>query len=269
VTGLVLRLAGLLQSFGERGVFHYRDTCAFPTRSSLIGMFAAAQGRPREHAFDPYPHLKTAGDTTAPCHRDLTLTIRIDQPGTLYRDFHTVGGGHPRDQSLLTGDGTRRKPAASTLVSHRDYLTGAVFTLAVTGPAALISHIAETLERPRFGLFLGRRACLPDEPLVLTADRADPVNELLTRTPVPRTRPPGPADTHLPTTFVWEHPPPGADPPTPPDRESTSEPTNLTRHARRHLPRPLWMTTEHLPAHLHAGPRPIDALTTYMHGEPA
>lgn len=29
------------------------------------------------------------------------------------------------------------------------------------------------------------------------------------------------------------------------------------------------MTTEHLPTHLHAGPRPIDALTTYVHGEPA
>ncbi|KUO15947.1 type I-E CRISPR-associated protein Cas5/CasD [Streptomyces dysideae] len=269
MTGLVLRLAGLLQSYGERGVFHYRDTCAFPTRSSLIGMFAAAQGRPREHALDLYPHLRAPGDTTSPSHRDLTLTIRVDQPGTLYRDFHTVGGGRPKDQSLLTGDGTRRKLTASTLVSHRDYLTGAVFTVAVEGPDLLISHIAETLERPRFGLFLGRRVCLPDEPLVLNAGSPDPVDELLTRTPLTRNRPPGSTDTHVPTTFVWEHPPPGADPATPPDRESTSEPTNLTRHARRHLPRPLWMSTEHLPAHLCAGPRPIDALTTYMHGEPA
>ncbi|MFG2651232.1 type I-E CRISPR-associated protein Cas5/CasD [Streptomyces sp. NPDC048436] len=268
MTGLVLRLAGLLQSFGERGVFHYRDTCAFPTRSSLIGMFAAAQGRTREHALAPYPHLQAPGDTTVPSHRDLTFTIRIDQPGTLYRDFHTVGGGHPRDQSLLTGNGTRRKPAASTLVSHRDYLTGAVFTLAVQGPPLLISHIAETLERPRFALFLGRRACLPDEPLVLHPDSPDPIHELLTRAPLTRTQAPRP-DTRLPTTFVWEHPPPGTDPATPPDRETTSEPTNLTRHARRHLPRPLWITTEYLPAHLYAGPRPIDALTTYLHGEPA
>ncbi|WP_406351004.1 type I-E CRISPR-associated protein Cas5/CasD [Streptomyces sp. NBC_01635] len=269
MTGLVLRLAGLLQSSGERGVFHYRDTCAFPTRSSLIGMFAAAQGRPREHALDPYPHLQSPDDTTAPSHRDLTFTIRIDQPGTLYRDFHTVGGGYPREQGLLTGKGTRRERAKATLVSHRDYLTGAVFTIAVQGPASLINHIAETLERPRFGLFLGRRVCLPDEPLVLTAGSPDPVDELLTRTPLTRNRPPAPTDTHLPTTFVWEHPPPDTDPSTPPDRESTSEPVNLTRHARRHLPRPLWMTTEHLPAHLHAGPRPIDALTAYVHGEPA
>ncbi|MGI5041552.1 type I-E CRISPR-associated protein Cas5/CasD, partial [Streptomyces sp. JAC128] len=200
MTGLVLRLAGLLQSYGERGVFHYRDTCAFPTRSSLIGMFAAAQGRSREHALDPYPQLRAPGDTTSPSHRDLTLTIRVDQPGTLYRDFHTVGGGYPKDQSLFTGDGTRRKLTASTLVSHRDYLTGAVFTVAVEGPDLLISHIAETLERPRFGLFLGRRVCLPDEPLVLNAGSPDPVGELLTRTPLPRNRPPGSTDTHVPTT---------------------------------------------------------------------
>ncbi|MEU9064578.1 type I-E CRISPR-associated protein Cas5/CasD [Streptomyces sp. NPDC048430] len=269
MTGLILRLAGLLQSSGERGVFHYRDTCAFPTRSQLIGMFAAAQGRPREHALDPYPHLQAPDDATAPSHRDLTFTIRIDQPGTLYRDYHTVGGGYPREQGLLTGNGTRREHAKATLVSHRDYLTGAVFTIAVQGPDPLITHIAETLERPRFGLFLGRRACLPDEPLILNPHSTDPITELLTRAPLTRTRPPTPTDTHLPTTFVWEHPPPNADPTTPHDRESTSEPVDLTRHARRHLPRPLWMTTEHLPAHLHAGPRPIDTLTAYVHGEPA
>lgn len=269
MTGLVLRLAGLMQAFGERGVFHYRDTGAFPTRSALIGMFAAAQGRSREHALDPYPDLQAPGESTAPSHRDLTFTIRIDQPGTLYRDFHTVGGGRPRDQGLLTGNGTRRKPSASTLVSHRDYLTGAVFTIAVEGPGLLLGHIAETLDRPHYGLFLGRRACLPDEPLLLNPNTPDPVNELLTRTPLTRSRPPGPTDTRLPTTFVWEHPPPGAHPAALPDRESTSEPTNLTRGARRHLPRLLWMTTEHLPAGLYTGPRPLDTLTTYRHGEPA
>ncbi|WP_329167874.1 type I-E CRISPR-associated protein Cas5/CasD [Streptomyces sp. NBC_01685] len=269
MTGLILRLAGPLQSSGERGVFHYRDTCAFPTRSQLIGMFAAAQGRPREHALAPYPHLQAPGATTAPSHRDLTFTIRIDEPGTPYRDYHTVGGGYPREQGIHTGEGTRRERAKATLISHRDYLTGAVFTIAVQGPDPLISHIAETLEQPRFGLFLGRRACLPDEPLVLNTHTPDPITELLTRTPLTRTRIPTPTGTHLPTTFVWEHPPPNTDPTTPPDRETTSEPVNLTRHARRHLPRPLWMTTEHLPAHLHAGPRPIDTLTTYVHGEPA
>ncbi|MFF7723694.1 type I-E CRISPR-associated protein Cas5/CasD [Streptomyces luteogriseus] len=229
MSGLVLRLAGLLQSFGERGVFHYRDTCAFPTRSALIGMFAAAQGRPREHALDPYPHLQAPGDTTAPSHRDLTLTVRIDQPGTLYRDFHTVGGGRPREQSLRTGDGTRRKPAASTLVSHRDYLTGAVYTVAVTGPAMLTAHIAETLERPRFGLFLGRRACLPDEPLLLNPDSPDPVQELLTRTP-PHPQPAPQPRRHTPAHHLRLG--------TPTPRHRPHHPTRPGKHQRTRQPHP-------------------------------
>ncbi|MHC3412727.1 type I-E CRISPR-associated protein Cas5/CasD, partial [Streptomyces sp. DT17] len=94
-----------------------------------------AQGRPREHALDPYPHQQAPRDTTAPSHRDKTYNIRHDKPGTLYRDYHTVCGGYPKDKGHLTGDGTRRKNSASTLVSNSDNLTGAVFTDAVEGPA--------------------------------------------------------------------------------------------------------------------------------------
>ncbi|MFE1908473.1 type I-E CRISPR-associated protein Cas5/CasD [Streptomyces gardneri] len=162
MTALILRLAGLQQSWGERGVFHHRDTTAFPTRSALIGMFAAAGGRTREEALTPYQQLP--GN---PSHRDLTFTIRIDSPGTLHHDFHTVGGGYPPEQRLRTGDGGRRSEAKSTLVSHRTYLAGAVFTLAVEGPRPLLDHIADALEHPAFGIFLGRRACPPDTPLVL------------------------------------------------------------------------------------------------------
>ena len=43
-TGMLLRLAGPLQSWGERSVFTVRDSAAFPTRSGVLGMFAAAEG---------------------------------------------------------------------------------------------------------------------------------------------------------------------------------------------------------------------------------
>ncbi|MFI1018191.1 type I-E CRISPR-associated protein Cas5/CasD [Streptomyces sp. NPDC020965] len=262
MSGLILRLAGLQQSWGERGVFRNRDTSAFPTRSALIGMFAAAQGRTREHALDSYPHLPGT-----PSHHDLTFTIRIDDPGTRYRDFHTVGGGYLREQQLHTAEGKRRPEKASILVSRRDYLTGACFTVAVEGPDALIAHITDTLTAPHFGLFLGRRSCPPDEPLIINAHTTDPVTELRTRVPLTRATPPRTTDP-ISVTFVWEHPPPGASP-LYPDREAVSEPADLTTHARRHLPRPLWLTTEHLPASLYAGPRPLDALTTYILGDRA
>jgi CRISPR system Cascade subunit CasD len=256
--GLVLRLAGLLQAWGEAGTFHHRDTAAFPTRSALIGMFAAAQGRTREHALDPYPDLPGR-----PSHRDLAFTLRIDRPGTRYRDFHTAGGGRDHGQGLRTAAGGYRAANRSTLVTHRDYLTDAVFTAAVTGPSALLDHIAATLTQPRFSPYLGRRACLPDEPLLLHTDHPDPEDALKTAIPVSLTTAPPPTAATVPVTFIWERPPtPGALP----DWEAASEPVSFIPTDRRWLLRRLWRTTEHLPADLYAGPQPIHALADYLTG---
>ncbi len=79
--GLLIRLAGPLQSWGEHSVFTHRDTLRYPTRSGVIGIFAAAEGRPRGEPLSDYDALR--------------LTVRIDRPGTVIRDFHTIGGGYP------------------------------------------------------------------------------------------------------------------------------------------------------------------------------
>ncbi|CAO0830175.1 Type I-E CRISPR-associated protein Cas5/CasD OS=Streptomyces microflavus OX=1919 GN=Smic_09520 PE=4 SV=1 [Streptomyces microflavus] len=86
MSGLLLRLAGPLQSWGERSAFTpVRETALFPTRSALIGMFAAAQGI-------------TRGDTAGlKKYEQVRLTMRVDRPGTLLEDYHTVGGGFPRN----------------------------------------------------------------------------------------------------------------------------------------------------------------------------
>ena len=44
MSGFLLRLAGPMQSWGEHSMFGERDTLPYPSRSGLIGMFAAAQG---------------------------------------------------------------------------------------------------------------------------------------------------------------------------------------------------------------------------------
>lgn len=254
--GLVLRLAGRLQAWGEAGTFHHRDTAPLPTRSALIGLFAGAQGRTRSQALDPYPDLPDS-----PSHHDLTFTIRVDQPGALHRDLHTSGGGRPHRSGLRTSAGTYRPREQSTHISHRDYLTDAVFTVAVQGPAPLLHLIADTLTHPVHAPYLGRRACIPDEPLVIHADIPDPPTALRTRVPLTLAQPPHPSRTHLPVTFVSEHPP---HPHTPPDRESPSEPVDFTPTGRHHLPRPLWQTRELVPATLYAGPHPLNTLTDYI-----
>ena len=64
---LVLRLAGPLQSWGSSSRFTRRSTEAFPTKSGIVGLLAAAQGRRRT---DPIEDLA-----------ELRMAVRIDQPG--------------------------------------------------------------------------------------------------------------------------------------------------------------------------------------------
>ncbi len=161
MNGILLRLAAPLMSFGEHAAFHYRDILPFPTRSALIGLFAAADGRSREEALAPDT------DTHNSPYADLEFTVRIDRPGIRHTDYHTVGGGRPHKQGLRPSAGDYRAQNKSTLISKRVYLADAVFTLAVQGPDPLLEHLIQRLEQPAFSTYLGRRACIPDEPLVL------------------------------------------------------------------------------------------------------
>ncbi|WP_433917413.1 type I-E CRISPR-associated protein Cas5/CasD [Streptomyces canus] len=261
MSGMLLRLAGPLAAFGTSAAFHHRDTIAHPTRSALIGMFAACAGRPRSQALSAFTDLPGH-----PRYHDLGFALRIDRPGSLYTDFHTVGGGYPRDQQLRTSSGTRRREDASTLVSYRHYLADPVFTVAVTGPTTLLERIAHHLEHPRYAPYLGRRNCVPTEPLVLATGVSDPVGELTGRVPLSLARPPRPDADTVPVDFIWEHPPPSPDAV---EYELLDVPEDFTQGRRRYQLRSVWRTRQPLPAALYAGPRPWKSLSAYMHPEPA
>lgn len=174
MTGIVLRLAGPLQSWGEHSTFSERDTLRFPTRSGIIGLLAAAQGIHRGDPLDRYDAL--------------TLTVRVDRPGTLLRDFHTAGGGLPRARTIPTAAGGRRPEGTATVVTRRWYLSDAVFTVAAEGPATLITEIAAALLAPHWQPYLGRRSCPPDQPLYLRISDGDPVQDLREAVPLPARR---------------------------------------------------------------------------------
>ncbi|MGW1901683.1 type I-E CRISPR-associated protein Cas5/CasD [Streptomyces hirsutus] len=257
MNGILLRLAAPLMSFGEHAPFRYRDTVAFPTRSALIGMFAAADGRSREEALAPDPA------TGAVPYSDVTFTVRIDRPGHRHTDYHTAGGGRPHKQGLRTSSGTYRSQKASTHISRRVYLADAVFTVAVCGPDPLLDKITGRLEQPVFAPYLGRRACIPDEPLVLRGPHPEPVRELLTQAPLSLPAPPRPEQDTVPADFVWEHPPthvPAANA----HQELADVPVDFTPTRRFHHTRRVWRTTEQLPATLYAAEPAINALAVYI-----
>jgi CRISPR system Cascade subunit CasD len=125
-----------MQSWGSTSRFTRRSTEAFPTKSGIVGLLAAAQGRRR---VDPIEDL--AG---------LRFAARIDQPGEILRDFHTAHRGE-----------------VSMPLSQRYYVSDAVFTAFVEASDEMIGTLVDALCHPVFPLYLGRRACPPTMPLFL------------------------------------------------------------------------------------------------------
>lgn len=138
---LTLRLAGPLQSWGGSSRFTRRATETLPTKSGLIGLIAAAQGRRRS---DPIEDLL-----------GLKLAVRSEQQGSLLRDFHTA-------HHLVKG--------TSMPLTDRFYWSDAVFTAHIGAPRPLLEGLAEALRDPAYPLYLGRRSCVPEGRMVLGID---------------------------------------------------------------------------------------------------
>lgn len=138
MTTLLLRLAAPLQSWGASARFVQRTTENAPTKSGVIGLLAAAEGRPREADLTDLAALR--------------FGVRIDRPGVRLRDFHKA-------ENSDTG---RVMP-----LSDRYYLADAVFVAGVEGEDAFIRRLYASVDAPRFLPYLGRRSCPPSHPLIL------------------------------------------------------------------------------------------------------
>ncbi len=137
---LLLRLAGPLQSWGDRSAFNRRDTRPEPTKSGIVGLLAAADGRARGESLT---------DLTA-----LRLGVRVDRPGRLLRDYHTVSDyrGRPLPQAGVTAKGLQKptSPPKLTHVTTRFYLEDAVFVAGLAGPRDLLERLEKAVRRPAF-----------------------------------------------------------------------------------------------------------------------
>ncbi|NRQ32969.1 type I-E CRISPR-associated protein Cas5/CasD [Nonomuraea sp. NN258] len=150
---LLLQLAGPLQSWGSTSRFARRSTEAAPTKSGVIGLLAAALGRERSDDLDDLAAMR--------------FGVRVDQPGTMLRDFHTA-------HHFVTGE--------AAPVSERFYLADAVFVAGVEGDDTLIDMLRLALHAPVFLPYLGRRSCPPSRPVYLGV-RENGLVEALRREP--------------------------------------------------------------------------------------
>ncbi len=171
---LPLFLDGPLQSWGHSSRFERRTTALHPTRSGVFGIIAAALG------IDKY-----GADEAAQLQRfaELRVTVatlprrdRWSEPVPIRRlaDYHTVTG-------IRRASG--KVDADATVQTYRHYLLDARFGILLEGDAALLKEIANALHNPRWGMWLGRKCCLPASPILAASvsDRATAWAALLQR----------------------------------------------------------------------------------------
>lgn len=134
---LLLRLSAPLQAWGCECKFETRRTCREPTKSAVIGLLVAALGRSRDQCVADLNQLR--------------FGVRVDREGSLLHDYHTV-----------------RPDEKNAYVTHRYYLSDAIFLAGLEHPDAVwLAQLKKALLAPAFPLYLGRRSCPPTLPLVL------------------------------------------------------------------------------------------------------
>lgn len=172
---LALRLEGPLQSWGFDSQYNRRNTGLMPTKSAIAGMCCAALGLSRgsdnEHMF-----LATFGSVRMTAIAIPRQGVKKELPVRRLQDYHTV-------------QYTRRASGAinnDCVLTHRQYLTDAAFGVLLEGEAGLLNEIATALADPKWGIWLGRKICIPTAPVLvgLKGNRDDAVRLLIGEKPI-------------------------------------------------------------------------------------
>lgn len=153
---LTLMLDGPLQSWGFASRFERRTTGLHPTKSGIAGMICAALGAAKESADE-----RGILDGLA---RSPMLSVSIPRQGfegnelplRRLEDYHTVMGTR-----LASG-----KPNSNAVLSRREYLLDARFGVVIQGSRGLLESVAGALANPVWGMWLGRKSCIPAAPIL-------------------------------------------------------------------------------------------------------
>ncbi len=172
---LVLRLEGPLQSWGFDSQYNRRNTGLMPTKSAIAGMCCAALGLQRgcdkEAQFlAKFNMLRMMAVAIPKQSTKKELSVRRLQ------DYHTV-------------QNTRRASGAintDCVLTHRQYVTDASFGILLEGDPNVLYEIVNALADPKWGIWLGRKTCIPSAPVLigLQLNRVDALRLLIGEKPI-------------------------------------------------------------------------------------
>lgn len=172
---LIIKLQGAMQAWGGHTYEDYRPSLIFPTRSGMVGLLGACLGIEREDI----KALKALNES-------FQLTVRANRrkveqrqskadkfvPMQKITDFHTV-------QHARKVDG---KPRPEAIVSRREYLCDAEFTVALVFVEKAVyglDRVKQAIQKPVYTPFLGRRSCPIQRPLYEAVVNAENVQVAL------------------------------------------------------------------------------------------
>lgn len=180
---LALRLEGPLQSWGFESQYSRRNTGLLPTKSAILGMCCAALGIPRgsEEEKTLLEQCVSLRLLSVAIPRLLKYGVKpVELSVRRITDYHTV-------QNTKTASGNTK----DTHLTYRQYLCDASFACVLSGNAKLINRLAKDekeqgLENPVWGIWLGRKACIPTAPVLagIFPDEAGALRELLRTQPL-------------------------------------------------------------------------------------
>jgi CRISPR system Cascade subunit CasD len=171
---LALRLEGPIQSWGFDSQYNRRNTGLMPTKSAIAGMCCAALGLPRgsdkEQKF-----LVTFSAVRMTAIAIPRKGKKSELPVRRLQDYHTV-------QNTKTADGKIK----DCHITHRQYLTDAAFGVLLEGDEVLLNEIVAALADPVWGVWLGRKTCIPSAPVFagLEESRDDALRLLIREKPL-------------------------------------------------------------------------------------
>jgi CRISPR system Cascade subunit CasD len=166
---LTLYLRAPFQSWGASSKFGDRGTIDAPTRSGLLGLIAAACGIDKNDEESDRKWLDRAAT--------LSLSVLAFRRGDRMTDYHTVGARYDKDdpwqRRMIPTKAEDGKPKNYATETHRDYLVDSVFGAIITGDDALVDEMATGLANPVWGVWLGRKSCIPTEPILVGVFNSD------------------------------------------------------------------------------------------------
>lgn len=179
---LALKLEGPLQSWGFDSQYNRRSTGLFPTKSAIAGVCCAALGYARGSEAEKkfligfremnmtaiaIPRILKRNSKTG----EKTADLKVRR----LQDYHTV-------QNTKTADGKTK----DCHITHRQYLCDASFGVILAGSPEIIRAINIALKNPVWGIWLGRKTCVPSAPVLagVKENREDALSLLIGETPI-------------------------------------------------------------------------------------